>query len=83
MPRVTKERNTRVIKQLYDVQHRRCAVCDLEMPHKNAKGHLTQKCEHKPSGLVMCGKCNHLVNIIRKVDPQSLDRARKLIEMEI
>ena len=65
MPRVTKEHNTRIIKQLYEKQDRRCAVCDLEIAHKNEKGHIVRKYEDR-SGLVICASCNLLVNYIRK-----------------
>ena len=79
MPRVTKEHNTRVIKQLYDNQDHRCAVCDLEIEYKDEKAHTVRKYTDR-SGLVVCPRCNFMVNYVRRHIGPTLDRAIRLVK---
>ena len=80
MPRRDKLDTIRVIKQLYEVQDRRCAVCDNEIPHKDENGHTVRKYEDR-SGLVICSKCNLIVNYLRKNGSgPTLDRAIRLVK---
>ena len=79
--RGTPERNTRVLKKLYEEQDRLCKICDTEMPHKDEKGHTVRKYEDKPTGVIVCAKCHFLLYYLRKRRGRILDRAIQLIEI--
>jgi len=59
--------------QFYEVQDRRCPVCDVEIEWG------ASPFEHKPSGLLLCRKCYFLVRRIRWYVGPVLDRAIRLI----
>lgn len=60
-------------KQFYDIQQRRCPICDQEIPH----GQVVVM--HKTTGLVMDRRCWLLVVNMESVSKMQLDRSYELV----
>lgn len=71
--RRSKEETARLRKILYDIQGRCCPVCETEVEYG------TIIYEHKPSGLVVCQKCNNLLSYMRVKAGLVLNNAIKLM----
>lgn len=68
-----RKRPEHIRRQFYDVQNRRCPVCDIEVEYGKALY------EDKPSGLILDQGCWILVHHMRKKRGLVLDNAVKLV----